>query len=82
LRRLQGSSLRPVARTRDDYNTALEQHLREALGVRFAVRSGIDPAKRAIRDIVGVDPRPEQTLIDPPYPDLCPPGGYDRGTSS
>jgi conjugative relaxase-like TrwC/TraI family protein len=41
----------------ETYNTALEQHLREALGVRFAERAGTDPGKRPIREIVGVDPR-------------------------
>jgi conjugative relaxase-like TrwC/TraI family protein len=41
----------------ETYNTALEQHLRETLGVRFAERSGTDPTKRPIREIVGVDPR-------------------------
>jgi conjugative relaxase-like TrwC/TraI family protein len=41
----------------ETYNTALEQHLRETLGVRFAERPGTDPAKRPIREIVGVDPR-------------------------
>ena len=41
----------------ETYNTALEQHLRDALGVRFAERSGSDPGKRPIREIVGVDPR-------------------------
>jgi conjugative relaxase-like TrwC/TraI family protein len=41
----------------ETYNTALEQHLHEALGVRFAERPGTDPAKRPIREIVGVDPR-------------------------
>jgi conjugative relaxase-like TrwC/TraI family protein len=40
----------------ETYNTALEQHLRETLGVRFAERPGTDPAKRPIREIVGVDP--------------------------
>jgi conjugative relaxase-like TrwC/TraI family protein len=44
----------------ETYNTALEQHLHEALGVRFAERSGTDPAKRPIREIVGVDPRLNQ----------------------
>jgi len=34
----------------------LEQHL-NSLGVRFAERPGTDPAKRPIREIVGVDPR-------------------------
>jgi hypothetical protein len=38
----------------------LEQHLRETLGVRFTERPGTDPAKRPIREIVGVDPRLNQ----------------------
>jgi conjugative relaxase-like TrwC/TraI family protein len=41
----------------ETYNTALEQHLRDALGVRFAERPGTDPAKRPIREILGVDSR-------------------------
>jgi AAA domain-containing protein/TrwC relaxase len=44
----------------ETYNTALEHHLRDALGVRFAERPGTDPAKRPIREIVGVDPRLNQ----------------------
>src|SRR5215210_4611323 len=44
----------------ETYNTALEQHLRDALGVRFAERAGTDPGKRPIREIVGVDPRLNQ----------------------
>ena len=44
----------------ETYNTALEQHLREALGARFAERPGTDPAKRPVREIVGVDPRLNQ----------------------
>jgi conjugative relaxase-like TrwC/TraI family protein len=39
----------------ETYNTALERHLHEALGLRFAERPGTDTAKRAIREIVGVD---------------------------
>ena len=39
----------------ETYNTALEQHLRDTLGVRFAERPGTDPMKRPIREIVGVD---------------------------
>jgi conjugative relaxase-like TrwC/TraI family protein len=41
----------------ETYNTALEQHLRDTLGVRFSERPGTDPAKRPIREIVGVDPQ-------------------------
>jgi conjugative relaxase-like TrwC/TraI family protein len=44
----------------ETYNTALEQHLRDTVGVRFAERPGRDPAKRPIREIVGVDPRLNQ----------------------
>jgi conjugative relaxase-like TrwC/TraI family protein len=44
----------------ETYNTSLQQHLRDALGVRFAVRPGADPGKRPIREIVGVDPRLNQ----------------------
>ena len=44
----------------ETYNTALEQHLRESLGVRFAERPGTEPGKRPIREIVGVDPRLNQ----------------------
>src|SRR5215204_5483691 len=44
----------------ETYNTALEQHLRETLGVRFAERPGTDPGKRPIRKIVGVHPRLNQ----------------------
>jgi conjugative relaxase-like TrwC/TraI family protein len=44
----------------ETYNTALEQHLRETLGMRFAERPGTDPGKRPIREIVGVDPRLNQ----------------------
>jgi hypothetical protein len=40
----------------ETYNTALEQHLRHSLGVRFAARPRTDPGKRPIREIVGVDP--------------------------
>jgi conjugative relaxase-like TrwC/TraI family protein len=40
----------------ETYNTALEQHLRDTLGVRFKVRGDGDPRLRPIREIVGVDP--------------------------
>src|SRR5829696_2574085 len=41
----------------ETYNTSLEQHIRDTLGVRFAARPDTDPGKRPIREIVGVDPR-------------------------
>ena len=44
----------------ETYNTSLEHHLRNSLGVRFAARPGADPGKRPIREIVGVDPRLNQ----------------------
>jgi DNA primase catalytic core len=40
----------------ETYNTALEQHLRGSIGLRFAERPSQDPRKRPIREIVGVDP--------------------------
>src|SRR5829696_9117105 len=40
----------------ETYNTALEHHLHDRLGVRFADRPDADPGKRPIREIVGVDP--------------------------
>jgi conjugative relaxase-like TrwC/TraI family protein len=40
----------------ETYNTALEHHLRDRLGVRFADRPDTDPRKPVIREIVGVDP--------------------------
>jgi conjugative relaxase-like TrwC/TraI family protein len=39
----------------ETYNTALEHHLRDRLGVRFADRPDTDPGKRPVREIVGVD---------------------------
>ena len=44
----------------ETYNTSLEQHLRDTLGLRFAARPGADPGKRPIREIDGVDPRLNQ----------------------
>jgi conjugative relaxase-like TrwC/TraI family protein len=40
----------------ETYNTALENHLRASLGVRFAERPNPDPRLRPVREIVGVDP--------------------------
>jgi conjugative relaxase-like TrwC/TraI family protein len=45
-----------VVAASETYNTALEHHLRDQLGVRFAERSDLDPRKLAVREIVGVDP--------------------------
>src|SRR5215211_2596855 len=39
----------------ETYNTALEHHLRDRLGVRFADRPNTDPGKRPVREIVGVN---------------------------
>jgi conjugative relaxase-like TrwC/TraI family protein len=44
----------------ETYNTALEQHLRDTIGVRFAERPCTDLGQRPIREIVGVDPRLNQ----------------------
>jgi conjugative relaxase-like TrwC/TraI family protein len=41
----------------ETYNTALEYHLQDQLGVRFAERSDYDPRKPAVREIVGIDPQ-------------------------
>jgi conjugative relaxase-like TrwC/TraI family protein len=40
----------------ETYNTALEHHLRDRLGVRFAERADTALGKRPVREIVGVDP--------------------------
>lgn len=45
-----------VVAASETYNTALERHLVEALGVRFAGRPGANREKRPIREILGVDP--------------------------
>jgi len=37
------------------YNTRLEAHLVDRVGVSFAARAGSDSSKRAVREIVGVD---------------------------
>ncbi|MDQ6527157.1 MobF family relaxase [Nocardioides sp. LHD-245] len=44
-----------VVAASETYNTALERHLSEAVGVQFAERPGLDREKRPIREIVGVD---------------------------
>ena len=45
-----------VVSASETYNTALERHLVDALGVRFAERPNQDARKRPVREIVGVDP--------------------------
>jgi DNA primase catalytic core len=40
----------------ETYNTALEHHLRDSLGVRFAEGPNRDVRKRPVREIVGVHP--------------------------
>jgi TrwC relaxase len=40
----------------ETYNTALEHHLHDRLGVRLADGPDADPGKRPIRETVGVDP--------------------------
>jgi conjugative relaxase-like TrwC/TraI family protein len=44
-----------VVAASETYNTAMERHLVNALGVQFAERPGADREKRPIREIVGVD---------------------------
>jgi conjugative relaxase-like TrwC/TraI family protein len=40
----------------ETYNTALERHLSDDLGLRFEERPNADGRKRPVREIVGVDP--------------------------
>jgi conjugative relaxase-like TrwC/TraI family protein len=44
-----------VVAASETYNTALERHLVEVLGVQFGERPRLDREKRPIREIVGVD---------------------------
>lgn len=46
-----------VVSASETYNTALDRHLVDALGVQFAERPNEDARKRPIREIVGVDPQ-------------------------
>ena len=57
----------------ETYNTALEQHLRESLGVRFAERPGTDPGKAADPRDRRRRPATEPALVDPPRPHQHPP---------
>ena len=50
-----GCCSKPTVAASETYNTALEQHLRDRLGIRFADRPDTDSGKRPVREIVGVD---------------------------
>ncbi|MGW4370280.1 MobF family relaxase [Nocardia takedensis] len=57
-RTLDGAALyRVVVTVSEIYNTRLEHHLEETVGVEFGQRRGTDPSKRPIREIVGVPVR-------------------------
>ncbi|WP_067859820.1 MobF family relaxase [Nocardia shimofusensis] len=57
-RTLDGAAVyRVVVTVSEIYNTRLEHHLEDSIGVEFAERAGTDPAKRPIREIVGIPMR-------------------------
>ncbi|WP_051027980.1 MobF family relaxase [Nocardia higoensis] len=57
-RTLDGAAIyRVVVTVSEIYNTRLEHHLEEDIGVKFAERPGTDPTKRPIREIIGVPAR-------------------------
>lgn len=57
-RTLDGAAVyRVVVTVSEIYNTRLEHHLEDSVGVEFAERPGTDPAKRPIREIVGIPVR-------------------------
>ncbi|MCC6497153.1 MAG: relaxase domain-containing protein [Propionibacteriaceae bacterium] len=45
-----------VVAASETYNTALESHLAERVGLRFHARPNPDPRKRPVREVVGIDP--------------------------
>ncbi|MGI5219299.1 MobF family relaxase [Nocardia sp. CA-290969] len=54
-RTLDGAAVyRVVVTVSEIYNTRLEHHLQDTVGVEFAERPGRDPTKRPIREIVGI----------------------------
>lgn len=54
-RTLDGTAIyRALVTVSEIYNTRLEHHLERLVGVKFAERPGHDPAKRPIREIVGI----------------------------
>ncbi|WP_280491920.1 MobF family relaxase [Nocardia asiatica] len=57
-RTLDGAAIyRVVVTVSEIYNTRLEHHLHDGIGVEFAERPGTDPTKRPIREIIGVPVR-------------------------
>src|SRR5690606_12183471 len=54
-RTVDGATLyRVVVTVSEIYNTRLEHHLEESVGVGWAERPGTDPSKRPIREIIGI----------------------------
>ncbi|MFE9322647.1 MobF family relaxase [Nocardia sp. NPDC052278] len=54
-RTLDGTALyRAVVTVSEIYNTRLEHHLEDLVGVEFAERPSTDPSKRPVREIVGI----------------------------
>ncbi|MGN2641020.1 MobF family relaxase [Nocardia takedensis] len=52
---IDGTTLyRSVVTVSEIYNTRLEHHLEQSLGLEFAERPGTDPTKRPVREIAGV----------------------------
>ncbi|WP_433204669.1 MobF family relaxase [Nocardia sp. CA-107356] len=57
-RTLYGAAIyQAVVTVSEIYNTRLEHHLEDLVGVEFTERAGTDPAKRPIREIVGIPTR-------------------------
>ncbi len=46
-----------VVAASETYNTSLERHLAASVGVRFEARANLDPRKRPVREVAGVDDR-------------------------
>ncbi|MFG3621289.1 MobF family relaxase [Nocardia sp. NPDC047654] len=57
-RTLDGAAIyQAVVTVSEIYNTRLEHHMEDLVGVEFAERPAADPAKRPVREIVGVPTR-------------------------
>ncbi|HEX8511027.1 MAG TPA: MobF family relaxase, partial [Propionibacteriaceae bacterium] len=69
----------------ETYNTALEHHLHDTLGVRFEERPNPDPRLRPVREIVGVSPAlnvrwsARRAVIDTPRGELAAAFQRDHG---